>query len=225
VLTIPVWAIGAMVVLAKKPDPTAGWVIEPLGTGGAHGRGVGRCAVVAAVLALAVWPFVLPYTQSEQRLRHRVERELRAGRVAAALETMSAHVQEDFPPHWDPPPRPAYREPGPPLLDVLEAVADRVESGRPTPEWVGRAYAEKFERAFLSGYFLRYRDPSDTHTLQRVERLLHRLPEGPSLALKYEEELRDARRQTDSATAADNGSATRPAATGPAGSPVFDPLE
>jgi hypothetical protein len=194
VVTMPVWAIGAMVVLARSARPTAGWVVEP------PGERVGRGAVVLALLSLAVWPFVLPHTQAEQRLRRRVEQEVRAGRVRAALETMSAHSQEDFPPHWDPPPRPAYREDGPPLLDVMEALAARLEAGMPTPTWVRRVYAEKFERAYLSGTYLRYHASGDPQAWQRIDRLLARLPEGPDLAQRYGEQIDSVRRDFQPAT-------------------------
>jgi hypothetical protein len=144
--------------------------------------------------------------------------------VDAALETMSAHAPQDFPPHWDPPPRPAYRDDGPPLLDVMEVLADRLESGRPTPEWVRRVYAEKFERTYLNGNYLRYRSPSDTQTPERIERLLSRLPEGPQLAQKYQEELDEARRPRDAATSPD-GAASQPAPTGVSTSPSLDPAQ
>jgi hypothetical protein len=93
--------------------------------------------------ALAVWPFVLPHPQREQRLRRQVEEMLVSDRIAEALELMSEHRQDEFPPHWEPPPRIAYARPDPPLLDVMEqVVAD------PPAEWVREVFVDKLRDRF-----------------------------------------------------------------------------
>src|SRR5262249_25051172 len=45
-----------------------------------------------ALAALAVWPFVLPYTQPSQQRRREVEKLFAKGHIGAALETMSRHA-------------------------------------------------------------------------------------------------------------------------------------
>jgi len=92
---------------------------------------------VLAIASLAVWAFVLPFTQPEQRLRRKTEVALRNGRIDEGIQLMLAHVEKDYPPHWDPPPRVGYYDQSPPLLDVAEKLADA------PPSWVRQKYADK----------------------------------------------------------------------------------
>lgn len=98
----------------------------------------GKGLLVLAAGSLAIWVVILPYTQPEQVLRRQVERDLREGRIAEALQLMSTHEPSDFPPHWDPPPRLAYRETKPPLVEVLAAM----ETSPPSP-WVRAIFQRK----------------------------------------------------------------------------------
>jgi len=90
------------------------------------------------ILALLVWPFVLPRSQPPQQLRRAVEEDLENGRIEQALQMMSKHDRESFPPHWDPPPRPGYGEHSPPLIRVLEYVTEQ-----PVSDWVRDIYLDK----------------------------------------------------------------------------------
>ena len=91
---------------------------------------------------------VVPASDLKPGVSDNVERDLREGRISEALEFMSAHELSDFPPHWDPPPRIAYGETKPPLLDVLETIAETRASG-----WVREAYLDKLDRQFNSTHW------------------------------------------------------------------------
>lgn len=129
-----------------------------------------------ALASLAVWIGILPLTQPEQQLRHVAERSLREGRISEGIELMSAHRREDFPPHWDPPPRVGYASEVPPLLDVMEALADGPD------DWVRAVYLDKFQRQYLGPYA--YYDPS-AQRWGRVKALLDRMPEGQRLRIEH----------------------------------------
>jgi len=130
-LSVVVWAIGALVaaILARPSWQTVAPDDLP---------SAGRSLDVLALASVVVWAFVLPFTQPEQQLRYRVEQNLTQGRIAEALAEMSAHEPTDFPPHWDPPPRLAYGQKVPPLLDVLEEI-----ERRPPADWVAELFRIK----------------------------------------------------------------------------------
>jgi len=129
------------------------------------------------------WLMVLPATQREQRLRWEVEEQMKARRIDAALATLSAHEQKEFPPHWDPPPRPGYGENEPPLLRVVESILER-----PVSPWVRAVYLEKFEHTFLSWEYFAFGNDAEKDW-PRVVGLLERLPEGPMLKEKHKEAM------------------------------------
>jgi hypothetical protein len=143
--------------------------------------------------SLGIWFVFLPFTQPEQQLRHRVEQELKDGRIAEALAEMSIHSPSHFPPQWDPPPQLALGQLLPPLLDVMEAIADQ-----PPAPWVRSIYLEKLRNLLHSPYSI-----SES---KRVAKLLIRLPEGKEvlealggseedfLRQKLQEEIKDLER-------------------------------
>jgi hypothetical protein len=134
---------------------------------------------LAGVMVLG-WGLVLPFTQPEQRLRHDVESALAHDRIAEAIQTMSRHDQKDFPPHWVPPPRAAYRDPKPPLFDVLDVILDHGAA-----PWVRAAYLEKLDAAldkFSTGWRL---DSEESKKLDQLSNILERLPEGQSLVDRH----------------------------------------
>src|SRR5262249_49493521 len=95
------------------------------------------------------------------------------GRVAAALAEMSAHTPADFPPLWDPPPRLAYAQWKPLLLEVFEAMAEN-----PPAAWVQALYFQKLREHLESLSALGTRE--DDETIQRFAEILRQLPEGPA---------------------------------------------
>jgi hypothetical protein len=115
------------------------------------------CGLAAA--SLLIWLVILPFTQPEQQRRWQAERLMYSGQHAAALQLIAHYEKEDFPPHWDPPPRtgeysgiqrPLFNAQArrAPLIDVMEEL-DRQPN---LPAWVRDAYARKFEDHFEASY-------------------------------------------------------------------------
>jgi hypothetical protein len=171
-VSLPVWAIGALVVVGSR---RMAWKVEPP-AGGTSG-GVSRGVVLAAAAAVLVWVVFLPFTQPTQVLRWRTERELKLGHVAEGIAMLSAHLPQDYPRHWDPPPRPGYGEDEPPLLDVVQVIVERGAA-----EWVRRIYVEKLADRYLYGLELLYTPDADW---ARLGFLLKQLPEGEALREEY----------------------------------------
>src|SRR5258706_14810429 len=117
----------------KKPS----WRVQTGVTAATSGRGLW----VLGIASVAIWFLFLPWTQREQQLRTEAEQHLKVGRIAEALDFMSAHEQSEFPPQWDPPPRVGYGEKRPHILDVM----DELVTHPPVP-WVRDVYVEKFRQ-------------------------------------------------------------------------------
>ncbi len=135
--------------------------------------------------ALAIWPFLLPRPQSEQRLRREVERLLVSGRIADGLDLMSRHQPDDFPPHWDPPPRIAYARPLPPLMDVMEQIV-----AAPPADWVRNVYVNKLRDRFGDtwGDGLRiYWSDLSPEAKERFVRVMESLPEAQHILRRDDE--------------------------------------
>ena len=127
--------------------------------------------------ALAVWPFVLPQTQPEQRLRRTVEQLLVTGRIADALQFMSQHERKDFPPHWDPPPRIGYTGSTPPLLDIIEEIV-----AHPPADWVRLVYVNKLRDRFGDSYGYEFSFYWASLTLDQRERFVTAMEALPEAA-------------------------------------------
>ncbi len=187
VLTLPFWLIGALVARSRanlQPPPNI--------SSAARGAPVGPLVLAGA--CVVAWALVLPATQREQRLRSDAERMLRSGRIAQAVETMSKHDRDDYPPAWDPPPRIGWPGPEvPAVLDVLNVIVDRGAA-----DWVRAAYVDKFERRHLGMALL-----WEGTIRPDVVRLLERLPEG--------EQLRQRNAYVDDVLRDYRASATQPA--------------
>ena len=127
-----------------------------------------------AFLSLATWLVLLPFTQPEQQLRRQVEEDFHAGRYAEALAVMSAHSPDDFPPHWEPPPRHHRDE----LWRILD-VWDEIPRSDP-PIWVRQRFLKK-----LQTYLISYRGHVED---ARVAGLLNHLPEAETFLLELARE-------------------------------------
>jgi hypothetical protein len=136
-----------------------------------------RGPLVFAALAVALWASLLPLTQPAQILAHRVARTYRAGGPAAAIAQMSAHVRNDFPWGWQPPP-PSFpaEPPTAEVLDTLEALADQ-----PQAAWLRALYSRQFQERARLGWFESPAEPLNRYAI-RLMRILERLPEGPEMA-------------------------------------------
>ena len=98
-------------------------------------RGVWAAAIAFNVLGVAL----LPTSQYQQRNRYLAEWNLERGFIQEALTQMSELGQDQFPPHWDPPPRPGYGDHHPPLDQVVSEIGSNPD----VPRWVRETYAKK----------------------------------------------------------------------------------
>ena len=135
VLTWPIWLIGTLAVASGKTPWS--WANADLSIRHPISAPV-KCLAAASVL---VWIAVLPWTQPEQQLRGSVERDLREGRYREALTTMSAHQRDEFPPHWNPPPRIGSARERPRILKIVVAL-----SLNDAP-WVRELFIDKLDAA------------------------------------------------------------------------------
>jgi hypothetical protein len=120
---------------------------------GAFGTGV----LAVAIASVLLWLPILYRTQGEQLLAHEVRNELRAGNTIIALDIMSAHPPDDFPPHWDAPPKLGLSPDRFQLLSILDTLRDH-----PAAPWVHAAYVAKLEQLMTDGFFLNPVVPSLT---------------------------------------------------------------
>ena len=117
---------------------------------------------------MLIWIPILPCTQPEQQLRRRVELAFRENRISDGLALLSAHKQEEFPPHWDPPPRFLKGDRMSNVLEIWEEILQR----EPSP-WVRQRYLRKLKD------YLKYERYGFND--ERVARLLDRTPEAVEL--------------------------------------------
>ena len=178
VLSSPVWLAGAAAIFLERHRPGGAWTPDPAFASGSLRVEGSQWRLAAA--AVAVGLAILPFTQGEQIRRRAAERSLRGRDVVGAIRLMAAHARHDFPPHWDPPPRPSLGERSPRLTDVFEAIA-----AVDPPSWVRDLFlakVENAERLAWNGGTLMLLDDDE---LARYVDVLERLPEGTRLAEVY----------------------------------------
>lgn len=181
-----IWLIGTVWVISRE---SMSWLMPaPIQT-------KSNSIVYFSTASLLIWALILPTTQREQRLRTSAEQLLRAGRIAEAIDEMSRHSQSEYPPHWNPPPLPGYGEDVPPLLNVVEYLADQRAA-----EWVRKLFVAKLEDKYL--YYYSYQDNERRADWPRVELLLQRLPEGQRLLTEDADQIQTMRRYVDADKAA-----------------------
>jgi hypothetical protein len=171
-LTLPFWigfASAEVYFWRNKPA----WQVAATPERAGHGTG----ALTFAGMTVVGWAVMLPFTQREQILAHRVERAYRTSGPLAALAMMSEHNRAEFPPDWQPPPR---KFPGEPpfdeLLNVLEALADS-----PHPAWIDQAYSRRFRDRVIQDEYAWPQELLSQHAI-RLAAILPRLPEGSAMA-------------------------------------------
>jgi hypothetical protein len=179
VLTWPAWLIGAGYVAGRKQSPWEYQLAntEPLPRVAGH-------MWAAAGLLLVMWAFILPFTQPEQQRRHRVERLLQSGQIREALELMSAYEQSDFPPHWDPPPRLAYRESKPDIGEVYDFVA--LVNVKP---WVRKIFAAKLSNSLYGESDYEWWELNEQELDRRIT-LIESMPDRNDVVRDHAENLR-----------------------------------
>ncbi len=181
----PIWALGTIVVLVRRL-PRWRFVVDEEGV---ELQVVSRSLWVLAVLAIVGWLPVLFVTQPEQQLRRQVERGLRGGEIRESLLRMSEHVREEFPPHWEPPPRIGYGERSPKMDDVLLEMT----TANVAP-WVRTIFIDKMLRQ-LEGWepwsHTAWNSPQrDMNRYLTLLEKLGELPSGPELVRADAERLK-----------------------------------
>ncbi len=143
VVMLPIWFVCYAVTCIPATEKWK-W-LEPApdtaASNSAANRQSGRISLGAWVLvsaALVAGLAVLPITQPPQRLKTLVERQLRRGELSEALALMSTYQADDFPAHWEPPPRLAYGGTKPDLFQVLEVIV-----AQDAAPWVRAVYVDK----------------------------------------------------------------------------------
>ncbi len=179
-VTLPLWVLMAAIATSSFRNQPEWRVPAP-----SEPPGRGRGALACAAMAVAGWAALLPFTQPEQRLAHRVDQTYRTAGPAAALALMSAHGRGDFPPDWQPPPR---KFPGDPptseVLDTLEALADH-----PHADWLDDLYARRFRDRVEYDSYAWPEELMDQHAV-RLAAILGRLREGPEMARSLEPHIK-----------------------------------
>ena len=69
--------------------------------------------------ALLVWIPLCLCTQPEQALRYQTEKLIHQQNFESVAQLTNKNPESRFPPHWDPPPRPAWGEYEPPVVDTI----------------------------------------------------------------------------------------------------------
>ena len=139
--------------------------------------GNSRGALAFAAFAVLAWSAALPFTQPEQMLAYRVDRSYRRAGPIAALDLMSAHDPEEFPPGWQPPPR---KFPGEPSFDEVVDMLEAVDESRHAA-WVCDRICDRFIE--LEGHHA-YDIPGELFgdSGPRLVQILTRLKRGRELA-------------------------------------------
>lgn len=145
VITLLVWLIGvgwAMSNFTVRWGPVPSTASRPP-----------WAAIALGIIAITAWTSAATITQPEQRNRLAAERLLRANRIDEALAELSLHPRTDYPPIWDPPPRPAWSINTPDIAAIRVALA----KGEYAP-WVEELFWAKCWRDMNSYKHLAWRD-------------------------------------------------------------------
>jgi hypothetical protein len=139
--TLLFWLIGYL-TLCYRSAPWHYFKSEPGFDFSRQGVSRGLGALVA--FSLLVWAPFLPFTQREQKLRWTSERLIRAEDFTAFSKLTQDHLQQDFPPHWDPPPRLGYGENRPWVFKVVSGLQKNDAA-----TWIADRYAVKMQNDAL----------------------------------------------------------------------------
>jgi hypothetical protein len=173
-----VWLLGGIVIGVSARRDWKVPSVEPM-----QSSRIGWVVWALPICVILVLFGLLPFTQPEQQLRHAVEDDLAKNRIEEAIQLMSKHAHDDFPPHWVPPPHLAYRDPRPKLLDVLKVVAETDSAA-----WVQKVFADKLESDVSNYSFgIRHRWAFDWDAVEkdRFLRVMERLPQGGAIVSRH----------------------------------------
>lgn len=177
--TYLIWLIGYLALCARR-DPWRYFTADP--TFQPPPGGVSLATWGLAMISLLVWIPVLPFTQSEQRLRWHAEQAINSRDFESLSELTRQHAESEFPPHWDPPPRPGYGERKPNAYVVLAALISKDAA-----PWMIDRYSEKTDTS-ASWHTENLRRFSDEELTQFVDAIAV-LPESESIADKYRDQV------------------------------------
>jgi hypothetical protein len=187
VMTWPLWFIGLWIaaelpVLWPRASRRERWQYVPVEPSVV--RTISQPLLILGVATIAMWAFILPFTQPEQQLRVNAERLLQSGQIREGLELMSAHEPADFPPHWDPPPRLAYRESKPDIEEVYHHIA--LLEVKP---WVTQVFTDKLSNSFYGEGDHEWWSMSEEELDRRVT-LIESMPDRINVTRDHAETLR-----------------------------------
>ena len=183
ILLMPVWTIGVICIALLSRSKSVGlW--RTLEVDSQARRSVSVPLWSIALIAIVMWAPILPLTQFEQKNRRIATVDLKEGRIDQAIDFMSQRTPEDFPPHWNPPPRLGYGEDEPPYFLVLDA-ALRVD----VADWVRQLYVDKLiVHAESMRHPVHVAELNDEQ-LRRYIDLLREIPQGPEIAKTHRHQV------------------------------------
>ena len=129
--------------------------------------------VILALAGIGWWCSWLPIAQPEQQLRWRTESALQAGDFASGLKLLNENAADQYPPHWDAPPRNGFSPPQPDPAEVLLYLIDHPMGPR-----LQEFYEKKFLALILSGRYFRNQKPI---TSEKRIAILERSPDASRL--------------------------------------------
>jgi hypothetical protein len=146
------------------------WPLDSVAQRPSHSN---RSIIFCAWASIFIWLPILPFTQQEQLLRHRVEQIYKSGDLRDMVAELSRHELSDFPPLYDPPPNRSLLNQSEALLKILEVIA-----AEPHADWVRAIYLRRFARTVYARF--------DDTEAKRVVTVLSRLPGGSSVLEELE---------------------------------------
>ncbi len=178
-MTMPIWFVAVIIVLLRRSPE---WkTIESMPDTNMS-RGLKRTAITSVL----IWMAVLPFTQAEQHCRYRTDSMMAAGKIGDGLVFMSKHEQSDFPPLWEPLPRPDFREYKPDLTDIMLTMDETNVA-----TWVKNIYKQKFENYIGIGRspYTVWRWNRSKDEVETIIDTLEQLADGPDYASKILTEM------------------------------------
>lgn len=176
--TFLIWLIGYL-KLCYHSAPWRYFKSEPEFTTDQQTVSMGTWALVA--VSLLIWIPILPFTQSEQRLRWNSERLIRGKDFVAFSQLTRDHPEESFPPHWDPPPRLGYGETRPHVYLVVAGLQSNDGA-----QWMINRYAEKMEDSARGWHWMpQYLERFTDEELVEFVDAIGTLPNSQEIASQY----------------------------------------
>jgi len=195
-ITGPFWLIGVVLtVIATNESDGKKWSLpESSSTVLPSHFPVHWGCWVLALLAILIGIIALPGPQAEQRNRYEAMTLFEEGKGAEAIVFMSSKSQDEFPPHWDPPPYPGYEKHEPDIFEVILIVHTHDAA-----DWVRDLYVEKYKRTTTSAHYGMYSTPTldemSDEQLAIYADFLKSLPNASEVAIRHQH---DFYRTTDS---------------------------